>query len=410
MDKLKNYLLSDTFLVFSDQAIFSGTNFVLTLLFAQKLSIAAFGLFSSIVLLGYLSMSVTNALVIQPFQVHISKEFHKKQYYIWMLCFLIALLIVIINIGFVLQFVFKKQILIQSIIWPSVVYIIGLLFQDFFRKLLLGIRQLKENLLIDVFFLILVAAYFVINMQSLNLKMILFTIGIANVLSSLPGIIFICTNYEFPNQWKRFNNLHFHQGKWLLMVAVLQWLSSNFFVLVSGIYLGIESLGALRLVQSFFGLLNIALQTVENFYLPKVAHLYQQNRQKATFFLKQKTAYAGIFFAIILTVLIVFASKIITLAGGVAYQQYAYVVQIMAILYVFIFISYPVRIAVRVLVLNKIFFIGYVLSFVSSLLFFHFLLKNYLLYGAVIGLIINQIVMILYWQSQLIKHQFKLWK
>jgi hypothetical protein len=59
--------------------------------------------------------------------------------------------------------------------------------------------------------------------------------------------------------------------------------------------------------------------------------------------------------------------------------------------------------------LNKIFFIGYLLSFITSLATFHFLLKYSGLYGAVTGLIINQI-MILYWRYQLHKKQFQLWK
>ena len=203
---------------------------------------------------------------------------------------------------------------------------------------------------------------------------------------------------------------HITQGKWLFSVAVLQWCSSNFFVLISGVYLGIEALGALRLVQSFFGIINIVLQTVENYFLPKVAVLYNENVAKAKKYLLEITAYGALLFGLLLCVLFIFSRQIIVLAGGTKYESYAYVVKIIAVLYFFIFLSYPVRIAVRVMVLNKIFFIGYLISFVSSLLTFHFLLKYSGLYGAVAGLIINQILMILYWQNQLRKNQFILWK
>jgi O-antigen/teichoic acid export membrane protein len=111
-----------------------------------------------------------------------------------------------------------------------------------------------------------------------------------------------------------------------------------------------------------------------------------------------------------LTVFFIFSDEIIVLAGGQKYQNYGYVVRIISVLYFFIFLSYPIRIAVRILVLNKIFFFGYVLSFVSSLLSFHFLLNSFGLYGAVSGLILNQIIMILFWQNQLKKNQFQLWK
>lgn len=118
----------------------------------------------------------------------------------------------------------------------------------------------------------------------------------------------------------------------------------------------------------------------------------------------------GIFvFSILMCFVIAFSNEIIILAGGLKYQKYGYVVKIMAVLYFFIIINYPIRIAIKVLVLNKIFFYGYVISFILSLASFHFFLKYFGLYGAVAGLSINQLVMTFYWQNQLKKKQFQLW-
>ena len=82
MNFVKKILLSPSLLVLVDQAIFSGTNFLLTLFLAQKLDIKNFGLFSTIVLVTYLVMSITNALIIQPFQVSIAKISKRKEYYV----------------------------------------------------------------------------------------------------------------------------------------------------------------------------------------------------------------------------------------------------------------------------------------------------------------------------------------
>jgi len=123
-------------------------------------------------------------------------------------------------------------------------------------------------------------------------------------------------------------------------------------------------------------------------------------------YLLEITTYGALLFGLLLSFLFVFSNEIIVIAGGNKYESYGYVVKIIAVLYFFIFLSYPVRIVVRIMVLNKIFFIGYLLSFISSLLTFHFLLKYSGLYGAVTGLIINQIIMILYWQNQLRKNNF----
>jgi len=65
---------------------------------------------------------------------------------------------------------------------------------------------------------------------------------------------------------------------------------------------------------------------------------------------------------------------------------------------------------IRMLVLNKNFFIGYLLSLAFSLLFFNYFLSNFGLSGAILGLAISQLILIIYWQFVLSKNNFLLWK
>lgn len=410
MKGIKKIVFSPSVLVFFDQAVFSGTNFILTLFLAQKLDIKNFGLLSSIILVTYLGMSITNALIIQPFQVTIAKVLQKKEYYVFLFLGQMSLLFILIVLVKLIVLLIPVPIDYKTLTNTFLCFFIGYLVQDFFRKLVLGIGQILYVLLVDVIFLILIIAFFYFLKNEITLTNTLWIIGISNLISSIPGFFFIIKNYQKPVSWKLFTENHIFQGKWLLSTAVLQWSSSNFFVLVSGVYLGIEALGALRLVQSFFGVINIALATVENYFLPKVALLYNESVAKAKKYLLEITLFGALFFGIFLSILFFFSTEIIVLAGGEKYKNYAYVVKMISILYFFIFLGYPIRIAVRVLVLNKIFFIGYLLSFAFSIVSFHFLLKYSGLYGAVSGLIINQIIMILYWQNQLNKNKFQLWK
>jgi O-antigen/teichoic acid export membrane protein len=410
MNVFKKIVFSQTTLVLFDQAIFSGTNFLLTLFLAQKLDIKNFGLFSTVVLVTYLIMSVVNALLIQPFQVSIAKISNRKEYFVSLFFGLLIVLLFAIVVLKILAFLFNDITVLRTQTNAIICFIIGYIFQDFFRKFFLSIASVFATVLIDLLFLFLVVNSFYFFNNQINFTHTLYIIGLANFISAIPGIVFIFKHYKKPVSWKTFLNNHITQGKWLFSVAVLQWSSSNFFVLVSGVYLGIEALGALRLVQSFFGIINIVLQSVENYFLPKIATLYHQNSAIAKKYLLEITAYGAVLFAVLLSVLFIFSTDIIVLAGGTKYQDYGYVVKIIAVLYFFIFLSYPVRIAVRILVLNKIFFVGYLLSFLFSVLTFHFLLHYAGLYGAVLGLISNQIIMVLYWQNRLNKHNFYLWK
>jgi O-antigen/teichoic acid export membrane protein len=410
MNRIKKIVLSQSSLVLFDQAIFSGTNFLLTLFLAQNLDVKNFGVFSTIILVTYLIMSIINALLIQPFQVSISKISKKKEYYVFLFLGLLALLLFFIFIVKLLFLFFPFDAVFSDYANAIILFISGYVFQDFFRKFFLSLASIFKALLIDLLFLTIVIIGFYFFYNQIDLTITLWIIGLANFISAISGLVFISKNYENPVSWKTFLSNHIFQGKWLFSVAVLQWSSSNFLVLFSGIYLGIEALGALRLVQSFFGIINIVLQSVENYFLPKVAAIFNENVANAKKYLLSITAYGAILFGVLLSILFLFSNKIIVLAGGTKYQEYGYVVKIIAVLYFFIFLSYPIRIVVRVMVLNKIFFFGYVLSFVFSILTFHFLLKYSGLYGAVAGLICNQIIMILYWQNQLTKNKFYLWK
>lgn len=408
MYAIKALLAKDPFLAFVDQVISSATNFCLTLVLAQKLDIKSFGLYSSIVLLLYLVVSVTNALVIQPFQVMVVKVEKRKQYITTLFLGTILLLFISSVLILIASRIFIKAGTFELSPGEMICFTTGFLINDFFRKLFLGLSKIKEVLIMDILFLILVVLVFAL--YKISLSQVLLIIGLCNLIATLPGFLFMIKNCEKPIVWSMFAKEHLKEGKWLLSVAVLQWSSSNFFILVAGVYLGIEALGALRLVQSFFGIINIGLQTIENYFLPKIALLYHQNKKTAKEYLFRLSCLGALVFGVLTCVFFIFSNQIIVLVGGVKYQHYGYVIKMVAVLYFFIFLGYPIRILVRILLLNKIFFIGYLLSFLTSLTSFHFLLKYSGLYGAVTGLMINQIIMILYWRYQLYKKQFQLWK
>jgi O-antigen/teichoic acid export membrane protein len=409
-NKLFVIMQSTTLLVVIDQMLFSGTNFLLTLFLARQLDIKSFGFFTAIVLIVFLLMSICNALIIQPFQVSIAKIEKKNEYFSFLffsqLSILIFIIVAVKSVTYFLPIGSAYSIHSSSIIC----FISAYLLQDFFRKIFLGIQQLPIVLMIDLLFLFLITTSFYTLQSQIKLPQVFWVIGLANIISTMPALKYVIKNIQWFNNFRTYLKDHYAQGKWLLSVSVLQWASSNFFVLVSGLYLGIEALAALRLVQSFFGIVNILFQTVENYFLPRVASIYIQDRQQAKSYLWGLTLRGMVVFGVLLSALFIFSKQTISLAGGIQYQSYAYVVRLMVVLYFFIFISYPLRIAVRVLLLNKLFFIGYLISFISSICSFHFLLQYIGLSGAVMGLITNQVLMIIFWQHQLKKQHYLLWK
>ena len=390
-----------------DQALYSATNFVLTLFLAKQLPVADFGMYAGIVMATYLGLSLMGAFFIQPFQVGASKVKNIHQY-----TSIVSLGVVLFLVVFTLVFlpisraIYGNTLSLESAFFFAVAY----LFQDFFRRIFLALNKVWTVLGIDLLFVFLLLLWFSLPPSALCLSSVLEGIAWANLLSCSFGIIYIIRHFTKPTGWQVLLLKHCKEGQWLLSVALLQWLASNFFVMVSGLYLGAAALGALRLVQSLYGVLNLFMQAIENYFLPRIAALHHTQPEKGQHLLHQMMWYGGIIFGIILTVFCLFSDEIVGWAAGPHYLPYTFLMPLMALLYVIIFVSYPVRILLRIHVLNRTFFIGYVFSFLASLFSFHFLLGQFGLWGACIGLMMNQLIMFVYWNVELKKHQIVVWK
>jgi O-antigen/teichoic acid export membrane protein len=399
--------------VLADQAVFSGASFATTLLLARILSPDDFGVFTSIVLLIYLMVSISNALIIQPLQVILARIKNRASYLSFTL-FAQAATIFILSIStYALLWLQVDFIRALNNYAPGIIlFISGFLFHDFHRKLFLARGTLTKALIIDTITGFLQVGTFAVVFlwADLGLYVVITLMGISYIPSLLISLVFSRPSFKGIKSWKGFLYMHLAQGKWLLMTSVLQWWANNLFMVASGIFLGARALGALRLVQSFFGALNVLLQTFENYALPQAAFLFQSSIEESKLYLRQISLKGSLIFGGVLLIAFLFSNQIITLAGGPEYAEYAFLVKGMALLYFVIFAGYPIRMAIRMMVLNRLFFIGYVISFLFSLISFNYLLKEWNLWGAIIGLIINQLILLTYWQYALVKKEFVLWK
>jgi O-antigen/teichoic acid export membrane protein len=388
-------------LVLIDQAIFSGSNFMVTLLLARLLSPTDFGVYALLWLYVYVCMNITNALVMQPLQVILPT---KGENYVSFSFFLYSILVFLLG-GLSLFFASSYTFWIGGLI-------VGFLWQDYFRKVLLAQNNVLKVTVLDAIQAILQVGALVCCWVGKGTNLL--TIVQITTFSFLPvfilGTLWLKPSFAHAKQWQHYLPTHFAQTHWLLLTAFLQWFSSNFLVMASGFVLGVEALGALRLVQSLFGVLNIMLQTFENYALPQASKLWAISAHASKTYLQQLSRQSWQTAGLLLLALFVFAEPIIVACGGEKYEKYAFLVRGMAILYALIFGSYPVRIAVRMMLLNKVFFMGYAFAFVFNLVSFYYLLHTWNLSGVLWGFIANQMIMIFVWQYFLIKQNFILWK
>lgn len=396
-------------LILLDQALFSGTSFLLTIFLARNLDTNVFGVYSGLFLGIFLFVSLSSALIINPFQVNWAKQENSIHYISFTFYGQISLVFfAILIIVPILEFTRFNELSFHFLL-----LFIGYVIHDYFRKIFLALDQAKKVLIFDSLssigqFIIILKILF--TASALDLNTLFFWLGVAYIPSLLYGIVCIKPKKIPLNIIKTYVKLHYEQGKWLFMTALVQWWSGNLFIVASGYYLGSKALGALRLAQSLFGVLNVLLQTFENYILPQTSKIFATSKVEAINYLNKMTKYAGIVFIPFLIIIFSFSSQIMKLAGGDHFVDFAYVLKGMSVLYVLIYICQPIRIGIRILVLNNYFFFGYLIILGFSFLFSNYLLTHYALWGALIGLITSQAILLIFWQFILSKHKFNLWK
>lgn len=391
-------------LVLADQAIFSGTSFLLTILIARTISVSDFGAYSAIILVAYLAISAISAWTTQVFQVASDRSIGYISFVFWAHMLLMTIFVALSKIS-LLIFSFHTT-------KTALIFGFGFVMYDFSRKMLLSLDKIASTLILDVLtsLLLLIGFYLFQNLGSTNMSDLLQYFSYAYLIS-LAFILFRLKPFYFDRKAsKLFIINHIKEGKWLFLTAISQWWAGNLFVVASGIYLGAAALGALRLGQSLFGVLNILLHTFENYVLPQSAIKIQQNQTLGIAYIQEMNLKLAYVFIPILLMIIVFAAPIMTLAGGLEYTAYAFVLSWLSILYIFIFLSQPIRFFFRSMQMNSHFFYAYFISLMFALSSSHWMISTYGLKGVIAGLIGSQILLMAYWSFILYLKNINLWK
>ncbi len=394
--------------ILADQGIFSGASFLTTILIARNLDPVSFGIYSGLLLGLYLAVSIISSLIIQPLQVNVAQAEDKSyvSFSFW------SQLAVMLLISAVLILSLNYLPFDHAISFRFIPFALGFAFQDYFRKLFLALDRPINALVTDILAAAtqIAALMFLFLSGNTDLEKTITFLGVAYLPSFLFGLAVLRPFQVELRKWKKYFVNHIKQGRWLLMTVMVQWWAGNLFVVASGVYLGVEALGALRLVQTLFGVLNVLLQTFENYVLPQTARKLSENALTARHYILTTGKKAGLIFLPVLLIIFLFSEYIIVLAGGEAYAGYGFLLRGMAVLYVLIFINQPLRIAIRVLILNRYFLYGYLLSLGFAIISSAYLLSNFGLLGAIAGLAGSQLILIIFWQSVLHAKKFFTWK
>lgn len=412
--------VSEKSLVLADQVVVSGAAFLTNLLLARGLGVAAYGQFSAVVLGQLFLLSLQQAAGSGIYQVvwptltaPRQKRYTNGLFYAQLgwLSGLLAVAGLLYGLWSARFAGYETGLLLATVIATGLY-----LLQDMLRRMLLVQGRSAQALLLDT---LTNAAQIGLLLAAqaegrLSVSTAFWIIGLTFLPSVLLGLYWLRPGWlrvlDGALAWR----LHRQQGGWMLLSALTQWLAGNFQLVAAGWWLGAAALGALRLGQYLFGLLNVGLQALESYVLPRAARLAPSSQHGDSdallTYLRTVLRKSLLVVLPVLLLLLLGAKPLLTLAGGADYRPFAYVLYGLAAVYVLVVCSYPIRMLLRVGQLTKHYFIGYGLATIASLATAPWLVGAFALRGVLAGLFLTQAILLIYWLFILQQNGLRLWK
>ncbi len=411
--KLKAY--SSTILALTDQAIVSGSNFLIGIALARVLGIEDYGLFALLWMVVLFGKSLNQAFVTRPMMsLAPKKDSEESTAYIATLHYLQYLASIGIGIFVFIFLLFGEyfDIKIEDNRWFWVVPLIVILhlIYDFYRSQAFVKQEVTFALILDILLFggHFLAIFLLWYSDILSVTNALIGIGIAHLVVVVLGL-FKYSGFNFNTLILKETVLyHFKFSKWLIGTALLQWFSGNFFIIVAAALMSEAAVGAIRIIQNVMGLTHVLFLAMENVVPVKAAlHYKEGGMQQLKTYLIYITGRSGILVGGLLLLLAVFRVFVIDFLYGLEYVEYSYLVVGFCLTYILVFIGHPLRFALMTLEITKPMFISYVLGAIFSLILAYPLVGQFGLNGVLVGIFVtqglSQLVYIYYLRERVLK-------
>lgn len=387
------------YLPYIDQAIVSGSNFLLGIILVRLLGLEQYGVF----MVGWMAvlflLSLHQSFFTKPMLTFSAEaEGEELQKYLsnlwiiqWMMGWGVLAPIALIAAVF-------NPFEVPLDIFPMFVMSFFYMIQDFGRKYFF----INKNYLGAVWSDIKVYGSIFCNLLIFNHLGVLSLQTLVMIMTT--GYILGLTSKSF---WKlcfqfKTNEIiptikrHYHFSIWLLGTSVMQWFSSNFFIVAAAGVLGASAVGILRIGQNIIGLTHVLFLGMENVIPTEASRQFLKNGKAGLVtYIKSVSLKAGIVVALILGTMSLAAPQLLTLFYGPEYADQSFVVVWYCLLYVFVFFGYPARFLLRTLHETRPIFIAYVITAVICSVTAYPIVQFFGIIGCLVGLLFTQIITLL---------------
>jgi O-antigen/teichoic acid export membrane protein len=396
----KNILRSGTFVVYADQALVSGMSFLSTIVLARYLGVKGFGVYSIAWLGVLIASSINQPFIIAPMQTLSGKKNPEEQkVYLQALVFkqllFAALMSFLSLVTVIVMSLVLPQWKVQSIIIAFPLAVFSFLLQDFLRRYFFVIGKPGKAMLIDAVAYggLLASAFGIHFVREMDAQFVLLLTALFFLYASLIGL---WSMPELRFNWKQIKYVvtqHWDFSKWLTATALLQWFSGNLFIIAAGAILGPRAVGATRMAQNIVGITHVLFLAMENIIPARAANCQREGGNDKMFkYLWKFTLQMGIITFSLLATIAIFSKQIIRACYGNEFIMYNHMLIGFCLLYVIVFLGYPLRYAIRTMEKTKIIFWSFIASAAFSISCAYPIISHFGLYGVVAGLMITQLI------------------
>lgn len=379
----------------------SGTNFLTGILFARFLGLEEFGRFTIVWLAVQFISSIQMAMISSPMMSIAPKqrEDEKCTYFgavlIQQLVFAVVTSL-LIYIGVQLSAVYYPSWRIQNLALPLAITTFCFQFQDFIRRLFFTQGRAVAAFLNDVVSYLgqLILLFYFFYSSQLDTANVLYIIA-ATSFMALYGLFFIGKVSWSFDVFKETNKRSWRFSKWMVASSLLQYASGNLFLIASGSILGATAVGALKASQNIIGITHIFFQGLENIVPSRASWHYAQTGMVGLLsYLKKVSLWGGGATLFVILVITMMSDILLGFIYGEEYIPYGYVVKWYGAIYLLIFLGLPLKVFLRSIEHARPVFIAYVLMTVFSVISVNFLLQVYGVIGALLGILVTQIILL----------------
>jgi O-antigen/teichoic acid export membrane protein len=196
---------------------------------------------------------------------------------------------------------------------------------------------------------------------------------------------------------QRVTTVHWHFSKWLIVSALLQWTSGNFFLVAAGSILGVFAVGAIKAAQNIIGITHILFQAMENFVPSKAANAFTKDGAPGLLkYLRGISWYGGLFIAAIAFFAAIFSDFWFKCVYGNEFLNYSYLLKWFSLIYFAGFFVIPLSAGLRAIEITKSLFSSLFFMSMLSILLAYPLVSYLGLNGVMVGMLTVKLGILIY--------------